>query len=129
MSLGLKKRISRTIPFGYKVNEEDDKLLEPIQEELEAIEQAKQYSTIGADEICFLDISATHEKRRAMFNVISKTAETCFVPLTVGGGVNDLSDFRNLLNSGADKVSINSSAVLPIMCRTARWSGEKSSTF
>ena len=75
------------------------------------VEQAKEYSKIGADEICFLDISATHEKRRAMFNVISKTAETCFVPLTVGGGVNDLSDFRDLLNSGADKVSINSSAV------------------
>ncbi len=75
------------------------------------VEQAKQYSIIGADEICFLDISATHEKRRAMFNVISKTAETCFVPLTVGGGVSDLSDFRDLLNSGADKVSINSSAV------------------
>ena len=75
------------------------------------VERAKQYSTIGADEICFLDISATHEKRRAMFNVVSKTAETCFVPLTVGGGVSDLSDFRDLLNSGADKVSINSSAV------------------
>ena len=75
------------------------------------VEQAKQYSTIGADEICFLDISATHEKRRAMFNVISKTAETCFVPLTVGGGVNNITDFRDLLNSGADKVSINSSAV------------------
>ncbi len=75
------------------------------------VEQAKKYSNLGADEICFLDISATNEKRRAMFNVISKTAETCFVPLTVGGGVNDLSDFRDLLNSGADKVSINSSAV------------------
>ena len=75
------------------------------------VEQAKQYSTMGADEICFLDISATHEKRRAMFNVISKTAETCFVPLTVGGGVKDLNDFRDLLNSGADKVSINTSAV------------------
>ena len=75
------------------------------------VEQAKQYSIIGADEICFLDISATNEKRRAMFNVISKTAESCFVPLTVGGGVNNLSDFRDLLNSGADKVSINSSAV------------------
>ena len=75
------------------------------------VEQAKQYSKIGADEICFLDISATHEKRKAMFNVISKTAESCFVPLTVGGGVNNLSDFRDLLNSGADKVSINSSAV------------------
>ena len=75
------------------------------------VEQAKQYSIIGADEICFLDISATNEKRRTMFNVISKTAESCFVPLTVGGGVNNLSDFRDLLNSGADKVSINSSAV------------------
>ena len=75
------------------------------------VEQAKQYSLIGADEICFLDISATNEKRRTMFNVISKTAESCFVPLTVGGGVNNLRDFRELLNSGADKVSINSSAV------------------
>ena len=75
------------------------------------VEQAKQYSSIGADEICFLDISATHEKRKAMLNVISKTAESCFVPLTVGGGVNNLDDFRALLNSGADKVSINSSAV------------------
>ena len=75
------------------------------------VEQAKQYSLIGADEICFLDISATNEKRRTMFNVISKTAESCFVPLTVGGGVNNLNDFRELLNSGADKVSINSSAV------------------
>ena len=75
------------------------------------VEQAKQYSNTGADEICFLDISATHEKRRAMFNVISKTAESCFVPLTVGGGVNNISDFRELLNSGADKVSVNSSAV------------------
>ena len=75
------------------------------------VEQAKKYSFIGADEICFLDISATNEKRKAMLNVISKTAESCFVPLTVGGGVNNLSDFRELLNSGADKVSINSSAV------------------
>ena len=75
------------------------------------VEQAKKYSLIGADEICFLDISATNEKRKAMLNVISKTAESCFVPLTVGGGVNNLADFRELLNSGADKVSINTSAV------------------
>ena len=75
------------------------------------VEQAKIYSESGADEICFLDITATHEKRRAMFDVISKTAASCFVPLTVGGGVNNLSDFRDLLNCGADKVSINSSAV------------------
>ncbi len=75
------------------------------------VEQAKLYSNIGADEICFLDISATNEKRKAMFNIISKTAECCFVPLTVGGGVNSVNDFRELLNCGADKISINSSAV------------------
>ena len=75
------------------------------------VEQAKEYSALGADEICFLDISATYEKRNTMFDVISKTAESCFVPLTVGGGVKSLQDFRDLLNSGADKVSINSSAV------------------
>ena len=75
------------------------------------VEQAKKYSNLGADEICFLDISATNEKRKAMFNVISKTAELCFVPLTAGGGVNNIDDFRKLLNSGADKVSINSAAV------------------
>ena len=75
------------------------------------VEQARLYSSLGADEICFLDISATNEKRRTMFKVISKTAESCFVPLTVGGGVNNLNDFRDLLNCGADKVSINSSAV------------------
>ena len=75
------------------------------------VEQAKEYSALGADEICFLDISATYEKRNTMFDVISKTAESCFVPLTVGGGVKNLQDFRDLLNSGADKVSINSSAV------------------
>ena len=82
------------------------------------VEQAKKYSTLGADEICFLDISATNEKRKAMFEVITKTAESCFVPLTVGGGVNNLADFRALLNSGADKVSINSAAVYnPILIK------------
>ena len=74
-------------------------------------EQAKMYSKMGADEICFLDISATNEKRRTMFDVISKSAELCFVPLTVGGGVKNVNDFKDLLNCGADKVSINSSAV------------------
>ena len=82
-----------------------------LQDAGDPAEQAKLYSKVGADEICFLDISATNEKRKAMFDVISKTAESCFVPLTVGGGVNDISDFRNLLNCGADKVSVNSSAV------------------
>ena len=82
-----------------------------LQDAGDPAEQAKLYSEVGADEICFLDISATNEKRKAMFDVITKTAESCFVPLTVGGGVNDISDFRNLLNCGADKVSVNSSAV------------------
>ena len=76
------------------------------------VEQANFYSKTGADEICFLDISATYENRKTMFDVISKTAETCFVPLTVGGGVNNLNDFRELLKCGADKVSVNSSACL-----------------
>ena len=82
-----------------------------LQDAGDPAEQAKLYSKVGADEICFLDISATNEKRKAMLDVISKTAKSCFVPLTVGGGVNDISDFRNLLNCGADKVSVNSSAV------------------
>jgi imidazole glycerol-phosphate synthase subunit HisF len=82
-----------------------------LQDAGDPVEQAKIYSNVGADEICFLDITATSEQRRAMFNVISKTAESCFVPLTVGGGVNNINDFRDLLNCGADKVSINSSAV------------------
>jgi cyclase len=82
-----------------------------LQDAGDPAEQAKIYSNVGADEICFLDITATSEQRRAMFNVISKTAESCFVPLTVGGGVNNINDFRDLLNCGADKVSINSSAV------------------
>ena len=75
------------------------------------VEQANLYSKTGADEICFLDISATYEKRKTMLDVISKTAKSCFVPLTVGGGVNNLDNFCELLNCGADKVSVNSSAV------------------
>ncbi|MDB9915710.1 imidazole glycerol phosphate synthase subunit HisF [Alphaproteobacteria bacterium] len=82
-----------------------------LQDAGDPVEQAYMYSNIGADEICFLDIGATNEKKNIMFDVISRTAETCFVPLTVGGGVNDIKDFRNLLNCGADKISINSSAV------------------
>ena len=70
-----------------------------VQDAGDPVEQAKLYSQIGADEICFLDISATKEKRKTMFNVISKTSESCFVPLTVGGGVNDLNDFRELLKN------------------------------
>ena len=82
-----------------------------LQDAGDPVEQAKLYSELGADEICFLDISATNEKRKTMFEIISRTANSCFVPLTVGGGINDIKDFRDLLKCGADKVSINSSAV------------------
>lgn len=74
-------------------------------------EQAKIYNDNGADEICFLDISASHENRNIMLDVVKKTTEKCFVPLTVGGGIRNLEDISNLLQAGADKVSINTSAV------------------
>ena len=75
------------------------------------VEQAKFYSENGADEICFLDITASNENRNTILDVVKKTSEQCFVPLTVGGGVRNLSDISNLLSSGADKVSINTAAV------------------
>ncbi len=75
------------------------------------VEQARVYDAAGADELCFLDITATHEGRDTIYEVISRTADACFMPLTVGGGVRDVYDFRKLLLCGADKVSINSSAV------------------
>ena len=75
------------------------------------VEQAKIYSKSGADEITFLDITATHEKRNPMVDIIEKTAYECFVPLTVGGGVRDLSDMDKFLSVGADKVSLNSAAI------------------
>ena len=75
------------------------------------IEQAKIYSRNGADEITFLDITATHEKRNPMVDIIEKTAYQCFVPLTVGGGVRGLSDMDKFLSVGADKVSLNSAAI------------------
>tara|TARA_Y100001936_G_C16078793_1_gene676103 strand:- start:313 stop:1068 length:756 start_codon:yes stop_codon:yes gene_type:complete len=74
-------------------------------------EQAKFYSENGADEICFLDITASNENRNIILEVVKKTSEQCFVPLTVGGGVRNLDDISNLLSSGADKVSINTAAV------------------
>ena len=74
-------------------------------------EQAKFYSENGADEICFLDITASNENRNTILDVVKKTSEQCFVPLTVGGGVRNLKDISNLLSSGADKVSINTAAV------------------
>ena len=75
------------------------------------VEQAKIYSENGADEICFLDITASNENRETIFDVIKKTSKNCFVPLTVGGGVRNLNDINKLLVSGADKVSINTAAV------------------
>ena len=75
------------------------------------VEAARAYDKAGADELCFLDITATHENRGQLLDVVTRTAEACFMPLTVGGGVRTLDDIRNLLLSGADKVSINSAAV------------------
>jgi cyclase len=75
------------------------------------VEQARLYDAEGADELCFLDITATHENRDTLFDVVARTAEQCFMPLTVGGGVRTIEDIRKLLLAGADKVSINTAAV------------------
>ena len=75
------------------------------------VEQAKIYSDGGADEICFLDITASNENRDTIYEVVEKTSKKCFVPLTVGGGVRSIDDINKLLNCGADKVSINTEAV------------------
>ena len=75
------------------------------------VEQAKIYSDGGADEICFLDITASNENRDTIYDVVEKTSKKCFVPLTVGGGVRNIEDISKLLNCGADKVSINTAAV------------------
>ena len=76
------------------------------------VEQAKIYSDGGADEICFLDITASNENRDTIYDVVERTSKQCFVPLTVGGGVRGVDDINKLLNCGADKVSINTAAVL-----------------
>lgn len=75
------------------------------------VESARAYDAAGADELCFLDIHATHENRGTMYDVVQRTAEQCYIPLTVGGGVRTPSDVRDLLLAGADKVSFNSAAV------------------
>ncbi len=75
------------------------------------VEQAKHYSENGADEICFLDISASLENRDTMINVVKKTANEVFIPLTVGGGISSIDNIKSLLRAGADKVSINSAAI------------------
>src|SRR6185436_4873 len=75
------------------------------------VEGARAYDAAGADELCFLDITASHEKRGILLDVVRRTAEACFMPLTVGGGVRTLEDMRALLLAGADKVSVNTAAV------------------
>jgi imidazole glycerol-phosphate synthase subunit HisF len=75
------------------------------------VEIARQYDKEGADELCFLDITASHQQRRIILDVVARTAEQVFMPLTVGGGISTLEDIRNLLHAGADKVSINTAAV------------------
>ncbi len=76
------------------------------------VEQAKAYQEQGADELVFLDISASNEERKIMHDVVERTASECFMPLTVGGGLRNLEDIRSMLNAGADKVSLNTSAIL-----------------
>ena len=75
------------------------------------VEQARVYDAAGADELCFLDITASHEARGTILDVVRRTAEVCFMPLTVGGGVRSVEDARALLLAGADKVAVNSAAV------------------
>src|ERR1700756_3875246 len=75
------------------------------------VEQARIYDRAGADELCFLDITASSDNRDTLYDVVARTAEQCFMPLTVGGGVRTVEDIRRLLLAGADKVSINTAAV------------------
>src|SRR5215472_3191829 len=91
------------------------------------VEQAAIYDQAGADELCFLDIGASHENRDIMLEVVARTAERCFMPLTVGGGVRTLEDIRRLLLAGADKVSINSAAIAEpaLVCRAAEKFGSQ----
>jgi cyclase len=76
------------------------------------VEQAKLYNDQGADELTFLDITASHEDRDTIYDVVKRTAESCFMPLTVGGGIRTLDDVRKLLDCGADKISVNTTAIV-----------------
>src|SRR3954447_24365437 len=91
------------------------------------VEAAKAYDAAGADELCFLDITASHEARGILLDVVRRTAEACFMPLTVGGGVRTVEDIRRLLLAGADKVSINPAAVndRPFVGEAARKFGDQ----
>src|SRR4051812_32879631 len=88
------------------------------------VEQARLYDAAGADELCFLDITASSDNRDTLYDVVSRTAEQCFMPLTVGGGVRTIEDIRKLLLAGADKVSINTAAV-----KTPEFVGEAARKF
>ena len=76
------------------------------------VEAARAYDAAGADELCFLDIHATHENRGTMFDLVTRAAEQCFMPLTVGGGIRTVDDMKAMLRAGADKVSVNTAAIL-----------------
>lgn len=91
------------------------------------VDAARAYDAAGADELCFLDIHATHENRGTMFDVVQRTAEACYIPLTVGGGVRTHDDVRDLLLAGADKVSFNSAAVAnpDVVCDAAERFGSQ----
>src|SRR5882757_3507555 len=80
---------------------------ESLKDAGDPVEQAAFYDAAGADELCFLDITASHEKRGTVLETVARTAAQCFIPLTVGGGVKTLEDVRALLRAGADKVSVN----------------------
>ena len=84
---------------------------ENIRDAGDPVETARRYSQLGADEITFLDINATHEGRSTMFDVVERTAEQVFIPFTVGGGIRDIDTIREVLRRGADKISLNSPAV------------------
>ena len=84
---------------------------ENIRDAGDPVETARRYSQLGADEITFLDINATHEGRSTMFDVVERTAEQVFIPFTVGGGIRDIEIIREVLRRGADKISLNSPAV------------------
>lgn len=84
---------------------------ESLRDAGDPVEAARAYDAAGADELCFLDITASHERRGVLLDVVRRTADVCFMPLTVGGGVRTLDDMRALLLAGADKVSINTAAV------------------
>ena len=95
-----KGRVVKGVSFGDFVDAGDP------------VEQAKLYNDMGADELTFLDITASHEGRETIHDVVRRTAETCFMPLTVGGGIRTLDDVRKLLDCGADKISVMTTAIL-----------------